>query len=95
MNAMKLRRALVPFAMLLVFAGTGVALADSTSFKVPLTGAECVPAVETNGSGTADLTYDPATRVLTWNISYSGLSSPTTMPRASGAARSASRIPAS
>jgi hypothetical protein len=87
MNAMKLRRALVPFAMLLVIAGTGVALADSTSFKVPLTGAECVPAVETSGTGTAELTYDPTTRVLSWNISYSGLSSPTTMAHFHGPAK--------
>ena len=30
-------------------------------------------------TGTADLTYDPATRVLTWNLNYSGLSGPATM----------------
>ena len=47
------------------------ALADATSFKVPLTGAQCVPPVDTTGSGTAELTYDPATRVVTWNIAYS------------------------
>ena len=70
------RRALIAFSTLLVFAGTGVGWAASTSFKVPLTGAQCVPAVDTSGSGTADITYDPATRVVTWNITYSGLSSP-------------------
>ena len=49
------------------------------SFKVALAGAQQVPPVETPGSGTADLTYDPATRALTWSVSYSGLSSSATM----------------
>ena len=57
----------------------GSALADATSFKVPLTGAQGVPPVDTAGTGTAELTYDPATRVVTWNITYSGLSSASTM----------------
>jgi len=93
MNATKFLRALIPFAILLGFAGAGVAWADSTSFKVPLTGAQCVPAVDTSGSGTADLTYDPATRVLTWNISYSGLSSPTTMAHFHGPAKQGQNAP--
>jgi hypothetical protein len=79
MKATKRQRALIPFIILLAFVNTGVALADATSFKVPLTGAQCVPPVDTTGSGTAELTYDPATRVVTWNISYTGLSSASTM----------------
>ena len=34
----------------------------------------------------ADLTYDPTTRVVTWNITYSGLSSPATMAHFHGPA---------
>ena len=55
------------------------ALAASENFQVQLTGAQQVPAVQTDGTATADLTYDPATRVLSWSVSYSGLSSPVTM----------------
>ncbi len=67
-----------------------VAKAAPESFKVALTGAQQVPPVETAGSGTADLIYDPATRMLIWNITYSGLSAPATMahfhgPAAAGA----------
>jgi hypothetical protein len=64
---------------------TGIAAFAVTSkaapetFKVALAGAQQVPPVDTSGSGTADLTYDPATRMLTWSVSYSGLSSPVTM----------------
>jgi hypothetical protein len=93
MNATKFQRALVPLAIVLSLAGAGVARADSTSFKVPLTGAQCVPAVDTSGSGAADLTYDPATRVVTWNIPYSGLSSPSTMAHFHGPAKAGQNAP--
>jgi hypothetical protein len=55
------------------------ALAAPENFQVQLTGAQQVPAVQTDGTATADLTYDPATHVLSWSVSYSGLSSPVTM----------------
>ena len=49
------------------------------SFQVQLSGAQQVPAVQTDGMGTADLTYNPETRELTWSLTYSGLSGPATM----------------
>jgi len=61
-------------------------LAAPESFKVALTGAQQSPAVETPGTGTANLTYDPATRVVSWTISYSGLSGPVTMAHFHGPA---------
>jgi len=68
--------ALVPLA----FAGsTTMALAATTSFSVPLTGAQQVPPVETQGSGMAHLTYNSATREVTWSITFSKLSSAPTM----------------
>jgi hypothetical protein len=76
----------------LALAGVGgtivvtTAQAAPSSFTVPLTGAQQVPPVQTSGSGTADLTYDPSTRVLTWNITYSGLSGPATMAHIHGPA---------
>jgi hypothetical protein len=65
---------------------SGSANAASESFKVDLTGAQQVPPVETPAKGSADLTYDPATRVLTWAVSYSGLSAPATMAHFHGPA---------
>ena len=65
MKALKRQRALLPCVVLLGFVNAGAVHAEATSFKVPLTGAQSVPAVDTTGSGTANLTYDPATRVVT------------------------------
>jgi hypothetical protein len=65
---------------------TVAANAAPQSFKIALTGAQQVPPVETAATGTADLTYDPATRALTWNLTYSGLSGPATMAHFHGPA---------
>jgi CHRD domain-containing protein len=47
-----------------------------------------VPPVQTQATGTAVLTYDPASKVLTWNITTSGLSGPVTMAHFHGPAGS-------
>ncbi len=77
-------------AMIAVAAGAMAfsvsANAASENFKVDLTGAQQVPPVETPAKGSADLTYDPATRVLTWTVTYSGLSAPATMAHFHGPA---------
>jgi hypothetical protein len=72
--------ALIPFVVLLGFVNAGVALADPTSFKVPLTGAQGVPPVD-------------ATRVVTWTITYSGLSSAATMAHFHGPAAEGKNAP--
>jgi CHRD domain len=93
MNATTFRRALVPFALVLGVAGAGVAQADAESFKVELSGGQSVPPVDTSGSGTAEVTYDPATRVVTWSIAYNGLSSPATMAHFHGPAKAGQNAP--
>jgi hypothetical protein len=62
------------------------ALAAPATFTVALSGAQQVPPVQTNGSGTATLTYDPATLHLTWSVTFSGLSSDPTMAHFHGPA---------
>ncbi|HVC55403.1 MAG TPA: CHRD domain-containing protein [Stellaceae bacterium] len=61
-------------------------LAQAESFKVPLSGTQCVPQVQTGGTGSAALTYDPATRAVSWSITFSGLSSAATMSHFHGPA---------
>ena len=56
------------------------------SFEVPLTGTQQVPPVQTAAKGTADLTWDPSTSVVTWSITYNGFSGPVTMAHFHGPA---------
>jgi CHRD domain len=93
MNARRFQRSLFPYAIILGVAWVGAAQADPVSFQVLLSGAQCVPPVDTTGSGTADLTYDPATRVVAWKIPYSGLSSPSTMAHFHGPAKQGQNAP--
>ncbi len=84
------RRLVIGMAVMSSLALTGLAQAAPVSFTVDLTGGAQVPPVNTPGSGKANLTWDPASRTVTWSISFEGLSSPATMahfhgPAAAGA----------
>ncbi len=71
----------------LALGGLGAtAQAAPMTMTVPLSGAQQVPPVNTPGRGSADLTYDPATRMLTWDITFSGLSGAATMAHIHGPA---------
>jgi hypothetical protein len=78
-KTMSRRAVLVLGGVVTAAAAAGLAQAAPKSFSVPLSGAQQVPAVNSPGSGTANFTWDPATRVLSWSITYSGLSSDATM----------------
>ena len=73
------RRFVVPLWVLIAAVWSASAMAATQSFQVPLVGSQEVPSVETSGMAMAELTYDPATRVVTWAITYGGLSGPVTM----------------
>lgn len=87
MDAAHKRRALIAAAAFAGVAWPGLAGADPVSFKVPMSGAQCVPSVEPSGTGTAGLTYDPSSRTVAWDIAYSGFSSATTMAHFHGPAK--------
>lgn len=63
------------------------------SFKVPLSGGQEVPPVFPAGAATADLTYDPVTRVVTWTLSYRDLSSPIIVAEFHGPAQPSKNAP--
>ena len=79
MLAKRSRSLMVSAALTGLVLWSASALAAPENFQVQLSGAEQVPAVQSSGTATADLTYDPDTKVLTWSVTYSGLSSPVTM----------------
>ncbi|WP_371423200.1 CHRD domain-containing protein [Tardiphaga sp.] len=69
--------------------GAGIALAGPASadkMKATLDGASEVPATTSAGKGTADIDFDPATKKLTWKLTYSGLTGPATMAHFHGPA---------
>jgi hypothetical protein len=80
------RRAIFGAVGLIGLGLAGRARAAPMSFDVKLSGAEQVPPVETKGSGMAHLTYDAATRELTWMVTYENLSGPVTMAHFHGPA---------
>ena len=63
------------------------------SFKVALTGAQQVPPVQTTATGMADLTFDPATRMLTWSVTSDWLSGAATMAHFHGPAAEGKNAP--
>jgi hypothetical protein len=50
------------------------ALAATTMYKADLKGSQEVPANDSKGTGNAELSYDPASKKLSWKVTYSGLS---------------------
>src|SRR5580704_17301161 len=66
--------ATVAIATSVVFAGPAFA----EKFKATLDGKSEVPATTSTGTGTADIDYDPASKKLSWKLTYSGLSGPAT-----------------
>ncbi len=74
------------FAIATGFALAAPASAEMLTMKVPLSGASEVPANTSPAKGSADVTYDTASKKLTWKLSYSGLTGPATMAHFHGPA---------
>lgn len=64
----------------------GPACAEKLAMKAQLSGASEVPTTTSNGSGLADVTFDTASKALSWKLSYTGLSGPATMAHFHGPA---------
>ena len=64
-------------AMVMVVMLFGVAKADQIAFVTTLTGSQEVPPNASPGIGSALVTFDTATNMLTVNVSFAGLLSPT------------------
>ena len=69
------------------------ASAEMMKMKATLDSKSEVPVNDSKGSGTADLTYDTASKKLTWKITYSGLTGPATMAHFHGPAEAGKNAP--
>ena len=69
------------------------ASAEPKTMTILLSGADEVPPVQTAGKGTAVLSYDPATRALSWTLEFSDLTGPATMAHFHGPAAAGKNAP--
>jgi hypothetical protein len=84
MEGKKMRRTpLLSLGFLAVFLVCGVAQADQVKFKADLSAG---PGVTSAGKGAATASLDTATKMLTWDVEYSGLSGPATAAHIHGPA---------
>src|ERR1700730_9922167 len=72
----KTRTTLATLALGATIAFAGPAFAEK--MKATLDGKSETPPNASAGKGTADIDYDPATKKLSWKVTYSGLSGPAT-----------------
>ncbi|MFZ0608035.1 MAG: CHRD domain-containing protein [Xanthobacteraceae bacterium] len=69
----------------LLASGTPSQAADTT-FKADLKGSSEVPPNTTGGTGSVTMTFDPATKELSWKGTYSGMTGPVTAAHIHGPA---------
>ena len=74
MSKTKITLATLAIGAAVTFAGPAFA----EKMKATLDGKSEVPPNASAGKGTADIDYDPASKKLTWKVTYSGLSGPAT-----------------
>lgn len=60
-------------ALIAVGLSFGAHAADGTAYKATLSSAEEVPPNPSTGKGAAEITLDAATKELSWNITFEGL----------------------
>ena len=83
--------AAVAFAAGLAIAGP--ASAEMMEMTVDMDGSQEVPPVDTSATGSADVTYDTETKMLTWTLEYSDLSGDATAAHFHGPAEPDANAP--
>jgi hypothetical protein len=80
MNHHRLALSVVSMASLMMFGACGMSpmASTSTTLTARLSGAGEVPPVITDAAGVLEANLSPGSNVLTWKLSYSGLSGPAT-----------------
>ena len=78
MHVRILRSGWVAFALVALLTSASSAYAETLKFKATMDAAQEVPTNDSKGKGTADLSYDTATKTLTWTITFDGLTGPAT-----------------
>lgn len=77
---------LATLALGATFAFAGPAYAEKMAMKATLDSKSEVPPNDSKGTGSAEVNYDTATKMLSWKVNYNGLSGPPTMAHFHGPA---------
>jgi CHRD domain len=80
------RSGLVTFALVAFLSTASSAYAEMLKFKANMDATHEVPPNDSKGKGTAELTYDTASKNLTWTITFDGLTGPATVAHFHGPA---------
>ncbi len=80
-------------ACLIAACGVGTVRAETVTFNGTMTGATEVPAKTTDGKGAATASLDTATKMLTYQVDYSGLSGAATAGHFHGPAEAGANAP--
>ena len=75
------------FALISLLAMPAPAFADMVKMKADLKASEEVPATESSGAGTADVTLDTAANKVSWKITYENLTGDATSAHFHGPAK--------
>src|SRR5262245_20281645 len=86
MHARIVCRRLMAFALATFLSTATSAYAETLKFKANIDSAQEVPPNDSKGKGTADLTYDTASKNLTWTITFDGLTGAPTVAHFHGPA---------
>ena len=76
----------IGLALSALVAANSAAVAETIAYKAVLNAQNEVPANDSKGTGTAEVTYDTTSKTLTWTINFDGLSGPATMAHFHGPA---------
>ena len=87
MIGLRTRSVHVAFALAALALAAVPARAATMTFHADLNGASQVPPVSGNAAGSAEVTYDTATKNLSWTVTYSGLTGDATAAHFHGPAK--------
>jgi CHRD domain len=86
MHTSIVRSVLIGPALAVLLAANSAAVAETIAYKVVLNAQNQPTPNDSKGTGTAEVTYDTASKTLTWTINFDGLTGPATMAHFHGPA---------
>lgn len=86
MQTMLIRGGFTGLALAALLGASSLARAEMLTYKANIDATQEVPANDSKGKGTAELTYDTVSKNLTWTVTFDGLSGPATVAHFHGPA---------